>query len=202
MTADPYDLAPPMLATDLAAHTLPDWLRVAATHRINTPRLGEWSWHTLARIAISHGRVGPRRQLVYRVLVDWHGNGALDCTPQLRDVAAEADLPGKAQVSRIVAELASWGWLHVAPHPGRPSTITLLCPVVAPVDNLEHRPRPLLPQQHPPLLPQQHPLLPQQHPVAATATHRGTGGLSTSRGTRVNPRDWSRTRAARYGVLR
>jgi hypothetical protein len=191
MTIAPLDLAPPMLATDLAAGALPTWLRAAAAHRLNTPRLGEWSWHSFARIAISHAKVGPRHQLVYRVLIDWHGATALDCTPNLRDVADEADLPGKAQASHIISDLAAWGWLHVAGKPGKPSTVTLLCPVVDPVDNRNHRTRGVATEATPVLLPKQHPLLPKQHPVATEATHRGTGVPGTTGDARVSARDAS-----------
>jgi len=193
MSLDPLDgpdLAPPMLAADLSALYLPMWVRQRAARRLNGEGMATWSWHAFARIAVSHAQLPPNAQLVYRVLVDWHGNGSRDCTPRLADVADQASL-GREWTQRTVTALGEWGWLHTEPRRGQPSILTLTVPMADPPDRRQESPRPrdrefpdLWPPGHnPPVAtgpqPRGHRATP---PVATGPQHRGTGVPGTERG--------------------
>ncbi|HEY6416346.1 MAG TPA: hypothetical protein VIX41_08915 [Acidimicrobiales bacterium] len=164
-----------VIAADLAFETMPDWLRAATLHRFAGVRdAQQLSWHTYARAAVDECGLPWQHRGVLRVLIDWHNGRTRTVEPRQSEIARRIPAE-RARVNDALEDLIAWGWLHAVSRPGRPSVLTLLCPVDEPAFRVGTGVRGV-PSEHTQPVPSEHtPVLSEHTPCAQSAHHRGTG---------------------------
>ena len=125
-----------MMADHLSLLLMPDWLRTVAVERINAVatngRAGREEWRIYARIALEESGMPAAHRSLYGVLIGMKPGSDWTQT----ELGRRAGL-ARQGASRIISDLAAWGWLDTDHQSGKPSRYHLMVPGEPPPDRVK-----------------------------------------------------------------